>query len=84
MPVTISAGGVVVDALTDANGTAHFGSVHAGVVSVEAQERVLGGCARTISIKAQSTTVVTFRMPERSTVTPFDTVAASTGSCSTT
>lgn len=84
MPITISANGLVVDAVTDANGTAHFASVHAGVVSVEAQERVLGGCAQTVSIKASRTTDVTFRMPLRSATTPFDTVGTSTGSCSTT
>jgi len=86
LPVTASAGGVVEDAVTDASGIAHFASVHAGVVSVETQERVVGNCAKTIAVKAERTTDVTFRVSIRTSYTPFDAVNAgvSTGSCSTT
>jgi len=85
MPVTISAGGVVVDAITDAGGIAHFGSVQAGLVSIEAEERIMGGCAQTISVQAKKTVDVTFHITLRSLpLTPFDVVGASTGSCSTT
>ena len=81
IPVTISAAGVVEDAVTDSGGIAHFASVRAGVVSVETQERALGNCAKTVSVKAQRTTDVTFQLDVEALDTPFTTSTNSKVSC---